>query len=537
MVALLLADLVDCTTEHEGLRNAERLHKTFAEAPGDKHLLVCIPDQNSSAEPLLSAVAGLQVEKQILLGQFLEQPQTGELVVKAPPDMSRSDLIKFALALSDVVLISEGKGDEEWAQYAEKTLGKTLVAIGSPLPALPADAVDVTKHLDPKTPGWHRWPRYLVGRPEQFMLECLALWSWGDGKKRKNRLWRSFWGWQAPKEYLAPPEWKRQCPDKAVEPLAALTNQFGIMDRSALYGSHVHRDMTWIAYLGSAFAVLSAVAGHVFGYSVSNWVGTAVLSALRGHVFAFIQSSWIEFGFLTWVLCCVVFAQWTRLQERWTACRLGAEQLRIVCMSLPLLVLPPAFGTADAKGLRDSEDPVDYELSAISQVKRALRQQGLPQVDFTALTASEAARWVQLIVLDQMHYHEHNRHTLERAEKTLRALSTAIFLASWVFVVLVLFGHDHPLFFLATAAGPAFAAALHGAGTRLGFVHRAALSSDMSRQLKEISYSLDELIRTAASSVSAWEKVRGLTFEAAKAMGAENTSWHRLVRRYRDELP
>lgn len=537
VIALLLADLVDCTTEHDGPRNVERLQKTFGEAPGGKRLLVCIPDPRSPAEPLLGALAGLQVEKQFLLGQHFEQPQTGEFVVKAPPDMSRNELIKFALALSDVVLISEGKGNEEWAQYAEQSLGKTLVAIGSPVPALPADAVDVTKHLDPKTPGWHRWGQCLVGRPEQFMLECLALLSWGDGKKRKNRVWRSFWGWRPPQDYFAPKEWKRACPDKATEPLAALIGRFGIMDRSALYGSYIHRDITWIAYLGSAFAVLSAVAGHVFGASPSNWAGQAELSAIGGHVFAFIQSSWIEFGFLTWVLGLVIFAQWTRLQERWTACRLGAEQLRMVCMSLPLLVLPPAFATADAKASTDSEDPIDYELSAIGQVKRALRQQGLPRVDFGALTATEAARWIQLIVVDQMHYHEHNQHTLERAEKTLGALSTSFFLASWVMVVLVLFRHDNPLFFLATAAGPAFAAALHGAGTRLGFVHRAALSSDMSRQLKEISYSLDELIRTAASSVQAWEKVRGLTFEAAKAMGAENTSWHRLVRRYRDELP
>jgi hypothetical protein len=81
------------------------------------------------------------------------------------------------------------------------------------------------------------------------------------------------------------------------------------------------------------------------------------------------------------------------------------------------------------------------------------------------------------------------------------------------------------------------AAALHGAGTRLGFVHRAALSREMQKQLSDIFHSLDELIRTAASSTTAWHDVRALAYEAAKAMGVENTSWHRLVRRYRDELP
>jgi hypothetical protein len=36
---------------------------------------------------------------------------------------------------------------------------------------------------------------------------------------------------------------------------------------------------------------------------------------------------------------------------------------------------------------------------------------------------------------------------------------------------------------------------------------------------------------------NAWSHVRHLAFEAAEAMGRENTSWHGLVRRYRDDLP
>lgn len=72
---------------------------------------------------------------------------------------------------------------------------------------------------------------------------------------------------------------------------------------------------------------------------------------------------------------------------------------------------------------------------------------------------------------------------------------------------------------------------------RLGFVHRAALSRDMKKQLAEIAQSLDALIKSAASSTSAWHEVRALAYAAAEAMGAENSSWHRLVRRYRDELP
>jgi hypothetical protein len=89
-----------------------------------------------------------------------------------------------------------------------------------------------------------------------------------------------------------------------------------------------------------------------------------------------------------------------------------------------------------------------------------------------------------------------------------------------------------------TAAGPAAAAALHGAGTRLGIVHRAALSLDMERELKEIGGTLKKLIDSPPPvELDAWREVRRLAFEAATSMGRESSSWHGLVRRYRDELP
>jgi hypothetical protein len=83
---------------------------------------------------------------------------------------------------------------------------------------------------------------------------------------------------------------------------------------------------------------------------------------------------------------------------------------------------------------------------------------------------------------------------------------------------------------LVTAAGPAFAAALHGAGTRLGIVHRAALSLDVERELKVVQKALAKLIATPPIELEAWR-------EAATSMGRESTAWHGLVRRYRDELP
>ena len=65
---------------------------------------------------------------------------------------------------------------------------------------------------------------------------------------------------------------------------------------------------------------------------------------------------------------------------------------------------------------RSPEDErVDYQLAALAQVRRAVRQQGLPCVDYDGTTPAGA--WLAApIVADQTHYHESNHITLERAE-------------------------------------------------------------------------------------------------------------------------
>ena len=399
------------------------------------------------------------------------------------------------------------------------------MAVGLALHPLSAEVFDVTRGLNPNGGGWLAFGRCAFGRLEQAVLEFLALFRW-DGEDRENRLLRSFRLRWRPTSHF-PACWQQSCPDElAASKHSRLARCFEVMDLSALYGSYIHRDVTWAAHFGVAAAVLFAVLGYITGDHF--------------HFALFECVSLIFAGSVIW-------ARMIRLQERWTACRLGAEQLRIAGMALPLLVLPGALATTDAK--KRGDDKVDYEFSALAQVKRAVRQQGLPRVDYSSLPAVEAARWLSLIVADQIGYHERNHQTLERAEVTLNVISTVIFCASLLTVALPLFVEQLQdlaavssllspgSYLILSAAGPALVAALHGAGMRLGFVHRAALSRDMKKRLTEIAQSLDELIKSAASSRSTWQEVRALAYAATDAMGAENTSWHGLVRRYRDELP
>jgi hypothetical protein len=288
----------------------------------------------------------------------------------------------------------------------------------------------------------------------------------------------------------------------------------------------------------------------------------------------------LELLILLVVAAMVIRARHSELQDRWTACRLGAEQLRIALMSMPLLVLPSAFATEDkppapdrharngmfdffslsnikrlfhvhvlarlnpslAKTADSSGDKIphvrkdtQHGFLALSHVKRLIRNRGLPRLK-SGLTPVQAAQWLLLIVEDQINYHRNNNDKLEKAEGRLRLLTQLIFAIAMVAVGAHLYWPGNHELLLATAAAPAFAAALHGTGTRLGIVHRAALSAEVERELVKIQEDLG-MIEDMPSDQERWQELRRLSFAAAEAMGRENTSWHGLVRRYRDDLP
>jgi len=163
-----------------------------------------------------------------------------------------------------------------------------------------------------------------------------------------------------------------------------------------------------------------------------------------------------------------------------------------------------------------------------------VRDHGLPRVDPT-LAPSKAAEWLQLILGDQIQYHRNNHAKLEQAEWGLRFITTLIFGLA-VYAVVQHFWSNSEMLILATAALPALAAAVHGTGTRLGIVHRVALSDEVGQELAKIDADLTKVAKLPPTD-EAWGIVRRLAFRAAEAMGRENSSWHGLVRRYRDDLP
>lgn len=505
-----------------GFEDAERLRASLMRPGRRVRVLLCVPEEASSllAASITRSLSAIGAEAQILLHATAQSPSTGALEVRAPAELSSGDQIEFALALSDVVLTV---GDSEpQLERAAKSLQKPVVRLGEPLPVV-LQELSITHGLDPEQPGWLSNRQSLFGRLEQATLELFAF-GWrgldregtAESTRRLKQCFQS--GWRV-RPYFAPEEWRQIAPDRATcDEASPIVTHFDAMDRSALYGSYIHRDLIWATHFAAAFAVFAAVAGHLWKSWSLFWGG-------------------IEFVALVFVLSLIFASRHFALRDRWTACRLGAEQLRIARMSLPLLVLPSALATVTTTSAAGGHGSKGAELGAhaLEEVKRAVREQGLPRLA-GPLKASDAAAWVHCIVADQIEYHQRNRGKLEHVESWVGYATAGFFIIALLAVVMHPFTHWDWLLIL-TAAGPAFAAALHGAGTRLGIVHRAALSLEMEQTLSQIDSNLTRLMDGTRSAEDPEHEVRHLAFAAAEAMGSENRSWHVLVRRYRDELP
>jgi hypothetical protein len=464
------------------------------------------------------------IETQLLLGHGITPPAGLSAFACWPAGGTANELDEFAFAMADVVVVDPSKATAKRARRA-KELGKPLIEPGDPLPFM--SAVDsVTLGLDPDAdrPRWRG--RCFFGRPEQTMLELLAFnlsdghpggraGSWERLRSCLGRNWR-------PRAYFVSADCRDVAPDLAViDPASSLVRHFEGLDRSALYGSYMHRDQIWAVHALGALAVFAAVAG-------------IILKAIIFFACAEVVMLVVMASLVLWVQKC-------NLHDKWMACRMGAEQLRIARMCLPLMVLPRALISTDAGSGSPpwGSDKNDLTFRALAEVKRVIRDEG-PLLQGVARLPDSAISWLRCVVSDQLDYHRTNHLKLELAERRGKRISLLIFL-----LVIVVAGYEitstgpgvHPLWpLLVTAGGPALVAALHGAMTRLGIVHRAALSWLAQRDLKPI---LDELIDIEGRPVKTdevWEDVRALAFRAAEAMGRENTSWHGQVRLQRDAL-
>jgi hypothetical protein len=473
--------------------------------------------------------AGLAVE--VLVNPGIEPP--GDLaldpavnVVRMPPGSRPQEVDEFALVLSDVVMTDPRSPKDIGLLGMADRQRKPLVAPGEELPALSVVSPDIAGRLNTEMPHWRYCFCHVFGRLEQFFQEAFAF-NW-RGKARHGfkyscgRLKLSFLPSWAKDHgpYFAPEDvtgdWRKRVPDRAAADGSALiVKRFNAMDHTALHGSFLHRDLIWFVHFASAWAVLFAVAGalHFWPYhspKTHGWPATEVITLLVVGVV-------------------ILWVRRVQLLEHWTSCRLAAEQLRIARLCLPLLVVPWALRGGD----KAPPGAFSFTVSALNLVKRSVRDQGLPRLP-PDYSVAMALAWLDLIVKSQRNYHTDNHLRLDRAERDLH-WGTTIFYGLAIFGASAHFFSDWEQLLVLTAAGPAFAAALHGVVTRLGIVHRIELSREIEVELAQIHDSLVTFDMTQSPD-QAWRALRDFALRASDAMGNENTSWHSLVRREKDEV-
>ena len=485
---------------------------------------------------LARAVAEAGLPLQLLIAPGVAAPDAPLHFACMPETSQQKDANEMALALSDVLLAPRGLNGPivKLAGRLRKRMiepGQTIVA-ASPAP-------DINLGLDPAY-GWARRLWQLTGRIETSVLECLAFRRQGSHPGTYTRSLDKLADCVRPKpaprtDFAASFDWKEIAPDRSdVSHAAPIVASFNAADRSAIFGASWHRDAIWVLHASAAVAVALAVVGAT---------PHAQDSAHHSHGISFLHIA--EPIALFFVIVCVAALQWSRLRERWLECRFAAEHLRIARMCLPLMLLPEALRTTERPAESALEDD-KVAHCAIEFVKRAVRDQGLPR-HAADMSSRTVARWLMLIIDDQRQYHENNHRKLEKAEKRLVFLATFIFSLSLTAVLIrilyQIFGLQHAATvaensLLFTAGGPALAAALHGASTRAGIVHRAALSEETAGLLGNMKIEITALHDdNSMSENERQQELRRLAVEAAAAMETENNSWHSLMRRQHDDIP
>jgi hypothetical protein len=445
-----------------------------------------------------------------------------------PPVIPAADLDEFALALADVVLTDARTPDNNALLGMARTQQKPIVSVGGGLPPLLVAGRDIAGWLHTKRRHWRYFGCHVFGRVEQFAQELFAFKWHGTARysfDRLKRSWRRDWA-SRQRPYFAPngpddaQNWRKLVPDSAaIDDTAPIVDRFDTMDHCALHSAYLHRDLIWFVHFASAFAVLFAV------------VGALRFSSLDEHVWQVTRLGLQVTELVTLVAIGMVIylIRSARLLDHWTSCRLAAEQLRLARLCLPLFVVPSALDGPD----RPRPNTFPFTARALAFVKRAVRDQGLPRppADFPI---ARGLAWLDLIVTDQAGYHDDNHRRLSRLEESMH-YAALVFYGSAMAAVVAHFYAERDWLLIFTAAGPAFAAALHGVGTRLGIVHRIALSRDTQAELETIHQAIVNFDMTLPRD-KAWLELRKLASRAADAMGSENTSWHNLVRREKDDV-
>ena len=195
---------------------------------------------------------------------------------------------------------------------------------------------------------------------------------------------------------------------------------YGVLDRSAIYGARTHRDMIWAVCVLTALAAIFAGLGKASSQTEAGTSGFVIAGQFFTLIPVLILLPWV------WLL---------HLRNRWIAARVGAEDIRLAQMLVPMMIAPPQMTLPDispadlASGpqsalLRRRPAP-DFRRMAAVEVVRAVRSQGLPVLDSDVNDRRRAA-WLAANVDEQINYHRANQARLRGADRNALYLTYLI---------------------------------------------------------------------------------------------------------------
>lgn len=301
-----------------------------------------------------------------------------------------------------------------------------------------------------------------------------------------------------------------------------------------------YRDDTWVIYYAAALAVFCAVAGAIYLWpaKVPGWYYFWVI---------------LEFILLRFVVGRVLIARFKGWHERWMSFRYLAEQLRILRIGYPLMVMPdsvkqrvwePNTDASTERSIRVTQ-PEGWILQRI-MVAEGLPKSAAGKAYFRITHHNEAIltgvnhALAENRAYYQRKYHRlhHDHHRLHRFSLLLFALTFAAVLSHFVF-------HLPGILFF-TAFFPAWGAAIHGILSQNEVARISAIAAQTWQRLTTLSQAMHmhQTITEAGIAINdqaiAWARTRELR-ELVRAftdtLADENKQWVSLLQHNKPDLP
>lgn len=300
-----------------------------------------------------------------------------------------------------------------------------------------------------------------------------------------------------------------------------------------------YRDDTWLIFYAAAMAVFCAVAGAIYLWPAS---------------IAGLGLTWVvlEFLLLRLIVGKVLNARLQGWHRRWMGYRFMTEQLRVLRIGFPLLVLPESTRqTLWRPEYRDEKFSMQLVHPESWILQRILIAEGLPR-------SAAGKAWFRIThhndailqltrhaLAENRRYYAHRHHELNHDHHRLHRFSLVLFGLTFLAVLShFLFTLPGVLFF--TAFFPAWGAAIHGILSQNEVVRVSAMAQQTLHRLRTLDTAM-HLHRAVTESgitindeAEAWARtreLRGLVSALTRTLEEENRQWVSLLQHNEPDLP